>query len=118
MAVGDPGSESFQHLPDHPRRRLYLGAKSDEYSGKKIYDPTKPATNHFQEWWDSTSNFSSDMSRSKMDLFLKSPRDFWMRYNTGFVDQIDSPTWTINDRTVNIRGEFECYRLLTRSLQS
>jgi len=98
VAVGDVGNESFQHLPDHPRKRLHLGAKPGGYSGKKIYDPTKPATNHFQNWQDRKSDFSSDMSRSKMDLFLKSPRDFWMRYNTGFTEQMDSPSWTINDR--------------------
>ena len=121
MAVGDPGNESFQHLPDHPRRRLYLGAKPDEYSGKKIYDPTKPATNHWQNWRDrsGTSDFSSDMSRSKMDLFLKSPRDFWMRYNTGFKEQIDSPLWTINNRVGTLaEAHFDAIRAAGNTQQS
>ena len=118
MTVGAPGNESFQHLPDHPRKRLNLDAKPGGYSRKKIYDPTKPATNHFQNWHDPLSDFSSDMSRSKMDLFLKSPRDFWMRYN-GFSEQIDSPSWTINDRVGTLaEAHFDAIRAAGNTQQS
>ena len=93
-----PYIPSFQHLPGHPRDRIHLGAKPGDYGPKKLYDPTIPATNNFQDWQDRNSNFTADLSRSKMDLFLKSPRDFWLKYHEGYKEQIDSPSWTINDR--------------------
>ena len=89
---------SFQHLPGHPRDRVHLNSKSGDYGPKKKYDPSVAATNHYQNWQDRNSDFTSDLSRSKLDLFLKSPRDFWMKYHEGFKEQIDSPKWTINDR--------------------
>ena len=46
MPIGDPGNESYQHLPGHPRDRIHLDAKPGGYT-KRLYDPTTPATNTY-----------------------------------------------------------------------
>jgi len=93
MPIGDPGDESYQHLPGHPRDRIHLEAKSGGYQ-KRLYDPRTPATNTYSNI---RGDFSSDLSRSRLDLFLKSPRDFWMRYN-GWDSQLSGPPFTVNNR--------------------
>ena len=94
MAIGDPGYESYQHLPGHPRDRIHLDAKPGGFQKRK-YDPTTAATNTYATSRD--GDFSADLSRSRFDLFLKSPRDFWMRYN-GWADKMGGAAFTVNDR--------------------
>ena len=94
MPIGDPGNESYQHLPGHPRDRIHLDAKPGGYQ-KRLYDPTTPATNTYAT--SRAGDFSADVSRSRLDLFLQSPRDFWMRYN-GWDSQVSGAMFTVNDR--------------------
>ena len=94
MPIGDPGNESFQHLPGHPRDRIHLDAKPGGYT-KRLYDPSTPATNAYATA--RGGDFTADLSRSRLDLFLQSPRDFWMRYH-GWEAQVSGPMFTVNDR--------------------
>ena len=94
MPIGDPGNESYQHLPGHPRDRIHLDAKPGGYT-KRLYDPTTPATNNYATA--QQGDFSADLSRSRLDLFLQSPRDFWMRYH-GWESQVSGASFTVNDR--------------------
>tara|TARA_B100001996_G_scaffold143960_1_gene109495 strand:- start:2470 stop:3531 length:1062 start_codon:yes stop_codon:yes gene_type:complete len=90
-----PG-RSDQFVPDPIQDRIYLGKKMGGYSGKRIYDPSTPATNTYYNMRE--GDFSKDMSHSRFSLFLKSPRSFWLRYTQGFVEKYDGPQFTLNNR--------------------
>ena len=88
-----PG-RSDQFVPDPIQDRIYMSKSIDGYSGKRIYDPSTPATNTY--YTSRTGDFSKDMSHSKFTTFLRSPRTFWLKYNHGFVEKYDGPQFTVN----------------------
>ena len=96
MSVGDPGNESYQHVPDFPASRINLDKSLGGYTKSNQYDPSVPATQHHQDMWD--GNFSMDLSQGKFTLFLQSPRHFWMQYNGPFEASHSSASFTVNER--------------------
>jgi len=96
MSVGDPGNESYQHVPDFPASRINLDKSLGGYTKSNQYDPSVPATQHHQDMWD--GNFSMDLSQGKFNLFLQSPRHFWMQYNGPFEASHSSASFTVNER--------------------
>ena len=90
-----PG-RSDQLVPDPIQDRIYMKQALDGYSGKRIYDPTTPATKTYYDSFN--GDFSKDLSHSRFVMFLKSPRSFWLRFNQGFSEKYDGPQFTLNNR--------------------
>jgi len=96
MTIGNSGNESWQHVPDFPASRIQIDKSLGGYTKSNQYDSSVPATKHHQDMWN--GNFSMDLSQGKFNLFLKSPRHFWMQYNGPFEASHSSASFTVNER--------------------
>ena len=89
MVLGDAGEESYRYLPDLPVyfRTNPVEEQRTRYVPATALDPTKKPPTLLR------------LSRSGVDLFLQSPRTFWMKWVHGFSESIDSPPMTLNTST-------------------
>ena len=88
MTIGTPGNESYQHLPE---RYLPTYFGSDKVEVVPRYDS---ATAN-----DLKRNRRLRLSRSGVELFLKSPRTFWMKWCHHLPESPPSPSPTLNTAT-------------------
>ena len=106
-----PG-RSDQYVPSPIQDRIFLGKAEDGYRGKRPYDRSTPATNTYFNSF--AGDFSKDLSHSRFVMFLQSPRQFWLRYNQGFVEKYDGPSFTINLRVGTLaEAHFDALRNTT-----
>ena len=97
MPVGDPGNESYQHLPDFPARRVLLEKRIGDYD-RAPYDSSTPANQIFFGPGQRGGDFTKDLSQGTLGVFLESPRQFWLRFNGAFEASLSSASFTINGR--------------------
>ena len=93
MTMGTPGNESYQHLPER-YLPTYFGPHNVEAVSR--YDS---ATANDLKPKKGKGIRRLRISRSGVDLYLKSPRTFWMRWCYDLPESPPSPMMTLNTAT-------------------